>query len=261
MKSTFLVTLSCVLYIHARAGHRPYLHVRYALGPASILQEFVLQYLSALLSQTDSAGAGHAGRGGHGSDSSFPGQAYGSVREPRDHGSGGVSSRGGGVIRLSARGHINVDGLVTAKGEDSPANAAGGASGGSVWITCSTFLGNGAVVATGGGGMGTGGGGGGGRIAVDYENKTFSGKIEAAGGPGDKEPGGAGTIFFHNTYESSTKLLVDNRNVGAPSSDDIQDPALDGGRTWLTPAASTTVMAFDEVSSFMSFCQSNIFIP
>ena len=206
--------------------------------------------LPFLFSTKDSAGAGHAGRGGHGTESSSPGQAYGSVRQPRSHGSGSLSSSGGGVIRLSARGSINIDGLVTANGEDSATKMTGGASGGSVWMSALSLSGNGAVRTSGGRGGDLGGGGGGGRISIEFDNSTFGGKIEAFGGQSVNESGGAGTILFYNKYKKTTKLLVDNNNIGAPVADDIRDVLHDGGRTWLTPESNTTVMAFDEVSFF-----------
>ena len=95
--------------------------------------------------------------------------------------------------------------------------------------------------------MGTSGGGGGGRIAIDFDNRTFSGEIEAFGGGASKEAGGAGTIFLYNKIKDYKQLIVDNNNIGSPLTDDITNVNYDGGRTWLTPEPNTIAMTFDEV--------------
>ena len=187
------------------------------------------------------AGAGHGGRGGNGNSTSVPGLSYGSLYQPLSHGSGSALGSGGGVIRLVVREAVTVDGLVSGNGEN-------GSSGGSVWISSKFFKGNGVIRASGGSGsVGTSGGGGGGRISVDFENRTFSGKMEAFGGAGTKEAGGAGTIYLHHKVKDYQQLIVDNNNVGSPLTDDITDERYDGGRTWLTPEPSTVAVTFDEV--------------
>lgn len=179
---------------------------------------------------------------------SSPGHSYGSLYEPLSHGSGSTLAAGGGIIRLAARGSVTIDGLVGANAEDGHNGATGGGSGGSIWISSKTFKGNGVIRVSGGSGLfSSSGGGGGGRISIDFDNRTFSGKIEAFGGAGNKEAGGAGTIYLNNKFKDYEQLIVDNKNIGAPLTDDIVDVDHDGGRTWLTPQPNTTVMSFDEV--------------
>ena len=204
-------------------------------------------YRNISLSPPGTAGAGHGGRGGNGDSGSVPGRSYGSLYQPLSHGSGSTLSSGGGVIRLAARDTVTLDGLVSVNGENAH-QSTGGGSGGSLWISSKFFKGNGVVRASGGSGMfGTSGGGGGGRISVDFDNRTFSGKIEAHGGSGTKEAGGAGTIYLHNKILDYKQLIVDNKNVGSPLTDDITEEGYDGGRTWLTPEPNTVEMTFDEV--------------
>ena len=116
-----------------------------------------------------------------------------------------------------------------------------------MWLSCQEFAGNGIIRASGGSGLQFGGGGGGGRISVDFDNRTFIGKIEAFGGASSHEPGGAGTVYLHNNMKDFNELIVDNNNVGSPWADDITDVAYDGGRTWLTPEPNIDVMSFDRV--------------
>jgi len=153
-------------------------------------------------------GAGHGGSGGRGYDRLNHrylngGPAYGSPIEPTSFGSGGGSTlnqgsggAGGGAIRLEVGGLLTVDGSISADGKDA-GSAAGGGSGGSIYITTGSFSGNGTISANGGdmgsSGQGEGGGGGGGRIALYYDDSNFTGLVEAHGGIG-YENGGAGTV-------------------------------------------------------------------
>lgn len=206
---------------------------------------FFTNYYSPL----GTSGAGHGGRGGNGDSGSAPGKAYGSLYQPQSHGSGSTLGAGGGVIRLSAREAVTIDGTVDVNGENGQNQSTGGASGGSIWISSKYFKGNGIIRASGGSGLlGTTGAGGGGRISIDFENRTFSGKVEAFGGRSNKAVGGAGTIYLHNKIHDYKQLLVDNNNIGSPSTDDITDVNYDGGRTWLTPEPNTVAMAFNEVN-------------
>lgn len=194
---------------------------------------------------TDTAGAGHGGRGGMGTISSYPGQAYGSVTSPQSYGSGSAATSGGGIIRLEANHSLTIDGLVTAEGQKSSSNKSGGGSGGSVWLSSQILTGNGIVSSSGGSGYSTGSGGGG-RIAVDFRNSSFAGKLQAFGGRSKKySSGGAGTIVLYNYQEKTKALLIDNNNIGTPTTDDIQETSVDGGRTWLTPEINTSVITFD----------------
>ena len=121
-----------------------------------------------------------------------PPSSYGSEEEPEDLGSGcgelansvrrdvGV---GGGAVRLDFTGDVIIDGTVSASvSERSTRNAIGmRGAGGSVWISCRTISGSGAISADGGNPVFSGSWycGGGGRIAVHYDTT-----VQDAGGCG-----------------------------------------------------------------------------
>lgn len=116
-----------------------------------------------------------ASHGGY--SSAEDGRIYGSVTAPVDLGSGGGKYGGGGAIRLDV-GELVVDGLISATYDGGPhENEGSRGSGGSIWITCDTVSGSGAVHANGGGHYfadnpekaGAGYGGGGGRISLEYD--------------------------------------------------------------------------------------------
>jgi hypothetical protein len=132
-----------------------------------------------------SRGASHGGRAG----GTKPDPPYGSAEEPVTLGGGGEVTRGGGAIRLVASGTIRLDGRVSANGEP----AIGGGAGGSIWIACDRFEGLGLLQANGGNGGWAGGGGG--RVAVYFNEESFTGTIEAKGGTSEhKCPGKDGSI-------------------------------------------------------------------
>ena len=102
--------------------------------------------------------------------------AYGSIRNPDDPGSGGGTAGGGGgypgggVIYLASGGTLTVSGTVSAIGD---ANGTG--SGGSIILKGNAIAGAGSVTVKGGAG-GSWKGAGGGRIAIyTKEDKAFSG--------------------------------------------------------------------------------------
>ena len=132
-----------------------------------------------------------------------------------------------------------IDGTIIATGGDSPGTGIGASSGGSVWIQSTIFTGRGTVQVNGGNGHSFGGGGGGGRIASIFTNNTFTGKLEAYGGRSNLSPGGAGTVYLASKDNTFRKLIVDNQNIGKPSSDTIENIQRDGGRTWLTPSSGS----------------------
>jgi hypothetical protein len=147
------------------------------------------------------AGGGYGGAGG----GSGGGGTYGSSYAPVDLGSGGgggyMSSggSGGGVIRLCVAGALQLDGSLEANGVASSGDyAMGGAgSGGSIYVTVSSFVGTGLINAQ--GGSGGQGGGGGGRIAVySLNTPTFTGTSSAAGGTGGDagRNGQNGTVYL-----------------------------------------------------------------
>ncbi len=151
------------------------------------------------------AGAGHGGKGGRGSATTYlEGKTYGSTNAPLTPGSGGgnywsdarVGGRGGtggGVIRIVAAREARVDGTLTAAGGVSE-HVSGGGSGGTIFLACGSFAGGSDARLDVGGGTGwnwsnpdspVSGGGGGGRIAVavgfsenDLENLIAGAMIE-----------------------------------------------------------------------------------
>src|ERR1044071_6466525 len=120
---------------------------------------------------TSGGGDGYGGFGGNGACDAEGGNAYGSLGEPLDFGSGGGGAEtsgggaGGGVLHLSVPGTLLVEGRLTANGL-SATGSAGGGPGGSLWLTIGTLSGRGAIAANGGAGALSTSGGGGGRIAI-----------------------------------------------------------------------------------------------
>ena len=127
--------------------------------------------------------------------------AYGGIERPTEYGSGGGcegGGKGGGVITLKATTSIQVDGLVSANGNDG--GDCGGGSGGSIYIETDYFKGSGMVTSRGGAGNGTGGGGGGGRISIVHRvSPEFTGDVFADGGD------------ISCKYHASSKLIVKHR--------------------------------------------------
>src|SRR6185436_9891213 len=120
---------------------------------------------------------------------------------------------GGGRIRLTVGGTLELAGRITANGQNPAGGGAG--SGGSIWITAGVLLGNGAISAIGGSEDGTTahGAGGGGRIALYYGTNGFAGRVEACGGRrAHTGPvyAGAGTIWWEQTGSGIGLLDVQN---------------------------------------------------
>ncbi|HOD83279.1 MAG TPA: LamG domain-containing protein, partial [Phycisphaerae bacterium] len=152
------------------------------------------------------AGAPGAGYGGVGGDSvkgQLGGPTYGSADAPLDLGSGGSSDDsddlggdGGGAIRMTVGGHLQLDGEISADGQNGFSAEGGGGSGGSIWLTVNSLGGLGSVSANGGGANTTyAGGGGGGRVRIETTQANFlpGSNIRAAGGTG-RNAGQDGTI-------------------------------------------------------------------
>jgi len=150
-------------------------------------------------------GAGHGGAGGaygHPSGRSFAGGSpYGSAAAPSLPGGGSESggARGGGVLRIDCDGAAaGGSGTLLAKaGAEVSADGAaalasrklaGGAAGGSVWVSCASLdvRASAKITATGGAAAWRGGGGGGGRVALAYSavSGDFAGSASVAGGEG-----------------------------------------------------------------------------
>ncbi|MCM2338831.1 MAG: hypothetical protein NDI62_00015 [Burkholderiales bacterium] len=151
------------------------------------------------------AGASYGGAG----DRNVGAPIYGSAKEPIELGSGGVNYyKGGGAIRLVVEDVLLNDGTISANGDVT-------SSGGSIFITTKNLKGNG-FIKTNGGGLYSGaiiyGSGGGGRVALYYENSSFTGIAEAKGGCGSYNGYSAvcannGTVGFFDTLNNN--LLVD----------------------------------------------------
>ncbi len=133
----------------------------------------------------NTAGASYGGKGG-----GAPAKpVYGSAEAPTDFGSGrGDSIRGGGAIRIIAENNLQNDGLITASSVADTAtgtvNSLERGSGGSIYVTAGNLSGAGVFKADGGGTSWPFAGiaGGGGRIAIYYEDSSFSGTATAKAG-------------------------------------------------------------------------------
>ncbi len=160
------------------------------------------------------SGGGYGGEGGQSVDLAG-GDPYGFICEPNDLGSGGGRNRrGGGAIRVTVEGTLTINGDITANGITSDWEAAGGGSGGSIWIEAGTLSGTGAISANGGDTIGSGsGGGGGGRIAIYYDTWDFSGSVSVEGGSGGYEAGGTGTIYYQELSQEYGDLILDGGGV------------------------------------------------
>ncbi len=163
------------------------------------------------------AGGGYGGSGG--TNGAPAGTIYGSYAEPTDLGSGGGASfsgglgtPGGGAIRLSVSGVLTLSGSITANGTPvscgNTQTQGGSGSGGSVWITAGSIVGNGTISAAGGGGCAAGGGG---RVAVySSSSAPLTANITANGGYGNGI-GGPGTVYRSLAGQNAT-LIYDNIN-------------------------------------------------
>jgi hypothetical protein len=169
-------------------------------------------------------GGGHGGYGGRSfGNYAAGGNTYDSMTSPSDPGSGGgtVSSLspggpGGGVIRLTVTGALEMDGIISANGGNGSGDAGGGGSGGSIWLAVGTLAGAGSIAANGGNGADAlGGGGGGGMIYIPYNNNSFSGTVTAYGG-GGANWGGAGTTIIQATGKNS-QLILDGGGHAGPA--------------------------------------------
>lgn len=156
-----------------------------------------------------SIGASHGGLGTNAQSYSL----YGSQSQPSSFGSGKINNNtlknGGGVIRIISDYLVN-NGYI----------GAGGASGGSIYITAKNLSGNGNFNADGGNSRygcpdSCEGSGGGGRIAIYYENSTFTGTISAKGGSACDassctKDAQDGTVVFKQTKPSCGELCNSN---------------------------------------------------
>jgi hypothetical protein len=179
-------------------------------------------------------GGAYGGRGGHGGwglpgdTAQAGGYAYSDSAHPDEMGSGGGDvvdpdgGRGGGIIKLSSSNATVINGRVSSDGgcgTGSGEKAAGGGSGGSIWIETPSLSGSGLVAVRGGSGANgscaDGGGGSGGRIRVTYVNSSFNGRIEVSGGTGPNHAvdGQCGTALVQRA-DTSVSLLISPVHAG-----------------------------------------------
>jgi hypothetical protein len=170
------------------------------------------------------SGGGHGGYGGNSSNNyAAGGTVYDSMTAPSNAGSGGgtfesmsLGGSGGGMIMLAVNGTLEMDGTISANGENGSWEAGGGGSGGSIWLAVGTLSGTGSIAANGGSGAdASGGGGGGGMIYIPCNNNSFSGTITAYGG-GGANWGGEGTVLIQTTGKNS-QLILDGGGRSGPA--------------------------------------------
>ena len=175
------------------------------------------------------AGGSHGGRGA----GTVTAPCYGSVFWPTNSGSSGSShanygAAGGGAVRLTVGGALEVEGRIDAEGGDDivPQATSGevcfySGAGGSIWLTAASLKGFGKVTANGGWDKHDNESGGGGRIAVyltasDAPAETLS--ITCYGGGnkkdiGESHPSAApGTIYLQGQHDADGEgtIVVDN---------------------------------------------------
>ena len=162
---------------------------------------------------TGNRSSSHGGEGGS-TDGTGSNVTYGSVLYPNTAGSGGSwggqnFSPGGGRMRLTVTGALQLDGVLDARPDMGYQDKS---SGGSIWLTAGTLTGTGQVLACGRDGNP---GGGGGRIAVYLtEGKEFGNvTLDARGGFHGTNDGAAGTIYMENANQwgGRGRLIVANR--------------------------------------------------
>ena len=177
---------------------------------------------------TSGRAAAHGGVGNTGY-SDFE-QCYGSLFLPTRAGSGAFwrysgSGSGGGIVRLSVKGALVLNGGILAESKSGGDYYNG--SGGSVLLTCGTLLGSGTISAD-AGYVTSGTAGGGGRIAVYQTDRPdlslFEGSIHAFGGrtkttPDLQKPNGsAGTVYVRNAGDRVGEVTLWNNGSGTFSS-------------------------------------------
>ena len=211
---------------------------------------------------TYGAGGAYGGAGAASTEASG-GSIYGSVTEPSEFGSGGgrgephdIGGSGGGIIRITVAGLLQIDGTLLANGMDggvASGNAGGGGAGGSIFVSADTLSGSGVISANGGNGYyESSGGGGGGRIALHYDTAySFAGTVTAYGG-GPSRWGGAGTVYMAQTDGPPGDLTIrNNGNSGAFTELPDEFPPFgavdvaDGGILAVPPTMTATMTDLD----------------
>jgi hypothetical protein len=168
------------------------------------------------------SGGGYGGAGGLSASGALGGVTNGALTQPVSFGSGGGagsssspsgSSQGGGVMRLSVFGTLDLEGSLRANGNPGIQDDSGGGSGGSIWLSANKLTGAGNITADGGDGdLYGGGGGGGGRIAIYSPANSFTGLVSVAGGDG-AFIGQTGTIFTSTVFGSFSAISSSPTNT------------------------------------------------
>lgn len=194
-------------------------------------------------------GGAYGGTGGR-IGTSIPATSYGNITFPVDLGSPGGSrssylgGAGGGAVRITVANTMYLYGAIYSNGAvgggykplASPAESAGGGSGGSILIQVKTLVGSGGLVRANGGNAffdANAGNGSGGRIAFYYEDATGynTGSIagvtfNSQGGTNlNESTGAAGTIYFKDTDNDIGGYLVVDNGVGNPHLQGIETNA------------------------------------
>lgn len=223
-------------------------------------------------------GGGFGGYGGRGrlydSDKCKVGQTYSIPSAPWYEGSGGGSPTssggdGGGYIQIESI-QLNLEGIVSADGQDAILNAAGGGSGGGVFLKLEYLLGSGQIRVNGNPGNLSGGGGGGGRVliswlgnsitsntTINYSNmlnntEDWYGQITSQGGAGSNggENGSSGTVDSLTCMPGHYGYLCEPCPKGAYS-DDLSSAAckqckhIDSEASFTEEASTSFECSFD----------------
>jgi hypothetical protein len=208
--------------------------------------------------------SGQGGTYGGGGGLSSRGLIYGNLISPEDPGSSGAGNSwgfgglGGGAVKIEATGHITINGRIEADGLSPGHNTAGGGSGGSVSITCSSVSGQGIISANGGTVVGEvqgGGAGSGGRISLRYntvmqaiQNETQNPTLILRcnqGGRGFNFNGGQGdpgTIYLSDTsFFPTASVRGGVLHVEQPSAITLPSLTIAGGMFGVGGGLSLTV--------------------
>jgi hypothetical protein len=155
-------------------------------------------------------GAGHGGVGGQSYIFESGGPSYGTLATPETFGSGAGASGyrfggdGGGRFKIIAGGDASINGTISARGTAGDAHndfAAGGGSGGSIWIQSNILNGSGSVTVQGGDGSqgyeGSGSGAGGYISLNSTSGYLYTGSVNVASGTVAAEGGRAESGQFY----------------------------------------------------------------